>query len=391
MSGPTEDRPVPIGAGRLSLQLDDASGAAPRFVSLLTQDPSLLSSIGDWVEKGGALRSILWISVDGRHDQPDDDALPPMSGRYTLSGNGIRFTPHFPFQQGLHHRVNFDPRPLGCPGYVETATFGFSLPARRGDLPVEVEHIFPSTDELPENLLRFYVCFSQPMQRGHAEREVLLLGPDGQPVRDVLYRAPAELWDRSMRCLTVLLDPGRLKRGVGPNRDLGPPLRVGQAYMLAIGTGMTGSSGRRLFDPVYKRFSVMKPVHEPIAASGWEIVPPVAGTCTPLLLRFVRPLDWALLRQAVTVTTVYGEVVQGRVEIEIFEKGLGFRPTKPWAAKPHQLSIAAELEDVCGNTFGGPFDRPLRNLKNPADLTLPLLFPFRPPAHSVWTTSCKPQ
>ena len=378
MDEPAADRPGPAMADRLSLEVDAAHGqAAPRFVSLVAQDPLVLSSIAGWAERGGALRSVLRISVLGA-DQPGDDPLPPMAGHYLLQGNGVRFTPHFPFQDGLHYRVSFDPRPLGCPGLADVMTLDFSRMAEHGDLPVEVERIFPSADGLPENLLRFYVCFSQPMQRGRAGREVLLLGPDGQPVPDALYRAPVELWDKGMRCLTVLLDPGRIKRGVGPNRKLGPPLIAGQAYTLAVGAGMTGSSGRRLPGTVYKRFNVTQPVREPIARSGWKVVPPAADTCTPLFLRFVRSLDSALLRQAVTVMTTCGQIVAGRMETGMFETELVFRPTTPWAAKPHQVSIAAELEDVCGNSFVAAFDRPLRTQDEPAVAAQPLVFPFDP-------------
>jgi hypothetical protein len=125
----------------------------------------------------------------------------------------------------------------------------------RSLLATEVEKVFPSSDALPENLLRFYVYFSNSMQRGRAEAEIALLGPDGEPASDTLYRVPVELWDRSMKCLTVLLDPGRLKRGVGPNRELGPPLKAGQVYTLAVGAGILDLSGRGLHKTALSRNS----------------------------------------------------------------------------------------------------------------------------------------
>jgi hypothetical protein len=71
----------------------------------------------------------------------------------------------------------------------------FSLPREPKIGPTKVKHFFPSSDSLPENLLRFYVCFSNPMQRGRAAEHISLLGPDGRPAPDVLYRPPVELWD----------------------------------------------------------------------------------------------------------------------------------------------------------------------------------------------------
>jgi hypothetical protein len=167
--------------------------------------------------------------------------------------DGVQFFPHFPLEPGVRYYARFDPRLLAYPELSNVATLEFSLPGQVGTLPTHVQHVFPSSDLLPENLLRFYVCFSNSMQRGRAEEYISLLDPNGRPVPDVLYRPPVELWDRTMRHLTVLLDPGRLKRGVGPNRELGPPLKAGQEYTFVIGSGILDLSGRPLRDSFYKR------------------------------------------------------------------------------------------------------------------------------------------
>ena len=225
----------------------------------------------------------------------------------------------------------------------------------------EATHIFPSSDLLPENLLRFYVCFSNSMQRGRALEEISLLDSDGQPVADALYRPPVELWDRSMQHLTVLLDPGRLKRGVGPNRELGPPLKVGQIYAMAIGAGMVDLSGRRLRKTFYKHFRVIEPVREHIAVEQWKIVPPVTKSLHPLVLMFPRPLDWALLSHTITITSAGEQSIDGRIAIDESERRWSFTPTSAWASGSYRVRVASSLEDVCGNSVIAPFDRPLRS------------------------------
>jgi hypothetical protein len=224
-----------------------------------------------------------------------------------------------------------------------------------------VNHIFPSSDCLPENLLRFYICFSNSMQRGRVEAEISLLGPDGEPAPDVLYRAPVELWDRSMRHLTILLDPGRLKRGVGPNRELGPPLKAGQVYTLAVGAGMTDLSGSRLPETIYKRFRVKHAVREPIAVEQWKIVPPATSSRQPLVLMFPRPLDWTLLSHTITIASKNERLMDGQIEIDQYERRWSFTPTSPWAAGSYHVRVASSLEDVCGNSVIAAFDRPLRS------------------------------
>jgi hypothetical protein len=326
-------------------------------VSVHNLDPDWVLSLGSGTQHDGRPRSILRVTVV-RTGPPSAEDLPDVFGRYQLFEDSVRFIPHFPFDLGVTYRATFDPRELGRAELTEVQTLEFSLSGVPSALPT-VKAIFPSSDRLPENLLRFYVWFSNPMQRGCFEDQIVLLGTDGQPAPDVLYRAPVELWDRSMQYLTILLDPGRLKRGVGPNRELGPPLKAGQEYTLAIGSGMIDLSGRRLAETIYKRFQVTEAVREHIAVEQWKIVPPVAKSRQPLMLEFPRPLDWAQLSHAVTV--VLGEQsIDGRVSIDQCERRWSFTPTFDWACGCYQLRIAPSLEDVCGNGVIAAFDRPLR-------------------------------
>jgi hypothetical protein len=306
------------------------------------------------------LESILRVRVV-ETEVPRGENLPEIFGRYQVLEDELRFIPHFPFEAGLPYRASFDPRPLGCPELSEELTLEFSLPKTPSTLPSCVQDIFPSSDCLPENLLRFYVGFSNSMQRGRAESEIAVLGPDGEPAPDVLYRAPLELWDTRMRCLTILLDPGRLKRGVGPNRELGPPLKAGRVYTLAIGAGMLDLSGRRLNETFYKRFLVTSAVREHIAVEQWKIVPPAPESRQPMALLFPRPLDWAILSHAITVLSPDGQSIDGRVAIDQCERRWSFTPVSPWTAGLHHVRVASSLEDVCGNSVIASFDRPLRS------------------------------
>lgn len=346
---------------RPSLMVDaDPRQPASGGVGVYALDPDLMVSLGRYLQAGGLLQSILRVTVVRTGASIGDD-LPDVFGRYHVSEDAVRFIPHFPFERGLSYRASFDPRPLGRPELSDVLTLGFSLPREQTALPTEVEHIFPSSDSLPENLLRFYVCFSNSMQRGRVEAEISLLGPDGEPAPDVLYRAPVELWDRSMRHLTILLDPGRLKRGVGPNRELGPPLKAGLVYTLAVGAGMTDLSGSRLPQTVYKRFRVTDAVREPIAVEQWKIVPPMTNSRQPLVLMFPRPLDWALLSHTITIASANEKSIEGQIVIDQGERRWSFTPTSAWAASSYRVRVASSLEDVCGNTAVAAFDRPLRS------------------------------
>ena len=340
----------------------DSDLGEPALASVTVRhlDPDSVVALDRYTQAGGLLQSLLRVSVV-RTGTPDGDNLPNILGRYELLQDGLRFIPHFPFDPGLHYRASFDARALGRPELSEVLTFDLSPPKAPSPLPPKVQHIFPSGDCLPENLLRFCLVFSTSMQRGRAEAEIALLGPDGQPTPDALYRAPVELWDKSMQYLTILLDPGRLKRGVGPNRELGPPLKTGEVYTLAIGAGMQDFSSCRLPEPVYKSFRVTEPIREPIAVEQWKIVPPLSQTREPLMLLFPRPLDWALLLQTISIGSADGSLVDGQVVVDQSETRWSFIPKSPWTAGPYQICVPSSLEDVCGNNVIAAFDRPLRS------------------------------
>ena len=198
-------------------------------MSICYLDPDLVASLASCTRVDDLVKSIFRVTVaDG--SQPEGDNVPDVSGRYFLYEDELQFIPHFPFEQDLKHRVIFNTGTLGSPTVQESLEFDFLIPSDQKTAALtKVTDLFPSCDLLPENLLRFYVCFSNSMQRGRVLHEISLLDSDGQQVADSLYRPPVELWDRTMRHLTVLLDPGRLKRFVGPNIELGP--QIGRAHV----------------------------------------------------------------------------------------------------------------------------------------------------------------
>jgi hypothetical protein len=326
--------------------------------------PNLIAFLASCARTGDLLKSIFRVTV-AQVPSPEVDSLPDVSGHYLLFEDEVEFVPHFPFESDVKYCASFDLRTLGAPLTAEPLMLEFLIPTeRKASAITEVTDIFPSCDLLPENLLRFYVCFSNSMQRGRALKEISLLDSDGQPVADALYRPPVELWDRSMRNLTVLLDPGRLKRWVGPNVELGPPLKVGRAYRLEIGSGMIDLYGRSLRERFRKHFVVGDPIREHISVEDWKILSPATGCQQPLLLMFPAPLDWALLLQTIAIESADGLVIDGRVVVDRHERQWSFTPTSPWATGVYHIRVGSGLEDVCGNNITGAFDRSLRKGPN---------------------------
>jgi hypothetical protein len=98
------------------------------------------------------------------------------------------------------------------------------------------------------------------------------------------------------------------------------------------------------------------PDDQPLDPATWKIVAPAAGTMRPLVVRFPKPLDEALLEEALTVSDAAGRNVTGKVDVIDDEKCWQFTPKRPWQPGLYHLEVATRLEDLAGNRIGRPFE-----------------------------------
>jgi hypothetical protein len=301
--------------------------------------PQISLEDGQFVLRGSQLPPERWreafvVTVDGN--------ATPLLGAYRADGDALIFKPRFPFQAGLKYRVTLRAEP------PVSATF--EIPAARG-APPHVERVFPSAGLLPENQLKMYVHFSAPMSRGEAYRRVRLLDGKGKEVELAFLEIEQELWDPSGRRLTLLFDPGRIKRGLVPHNEVGPALKPGGRYVLVVEPGWPDATGTPAVEPFRKEFTVTDADREPPDPAQWKIAAPRAGTRDPLVVDFPDPLDHALLNSLLTVEGMQGEIAVGRDEMRWH-----FTPEQPWEAREYRLALDTALEDLAGNRIGRPFD-----------------------------------
>src|SRR5262245_52114025 len=161
-----------------------------------------------------------------------------MLGAYRIEDGVLRFEPRFPLTAGLRYRAVFHPSRLpGRTGDAGPVAAVFEVPRPQQQPTTVVEHVFPSADKLPENQLRFYLHFSAPMSRGEAYLHLRLLDAAGKAIEAPFLELGEELWDPEGVRFTLLIDPGRIKRGLKPREDVGPVLEEGKSYTLVIDKG----------------------------------------------------------------------------------------------------------------------------------------------------------
>lgn len=282
--------------------------------------------------------------------------LPPMAGQYEIRGGRIVFTPEFPLEPGLAYRAVFRSEHLpGESGSGVTVSAAKRIPIPELERSTEVSAIYPSTNELPENLLKFYVHFSAPMSGGGIYDYITLRDEAGKAIELPFLELAQELWNPEMTRLTLFIDPGRIKRGVRPLEEIGPALEAGGRYSLEISGEWLDARGAALKGAFVKHFSVTKPDREAIDPERWEITAPPAGGRGALRIRFPGPLDHALARRLIWVERA-GKRVPGKVSIAEGERVWTFTPDAPWVPGGFALAVQKRLEDLAGNKVGRRFE-----------------------------------
>ncbi|MCW2522987.1 MAG: hypothetical protein JWO63_1322 [Frankiales bacterium] len=335
----------------------DALGAGPRAATA--------ASGPDWLSQ---VLAVFPVFADG----PVPADFPAMAGEFLLADDGLCFRPRHAFLPGQEYELRVLAPPAG------PASVRITRPRPVAADRAEVLAIFPTAAELPRNHLRFYLQFSAPMSEGQAATAVTLRrASDDHVLPDVLLAMEPELWDRERTRLTLLLDPGRIKRGLAPQLEAGYPLSAGQDVVLEVADTFADAGGAPLQSPAYRRYRIGPDVRRVVSVSDWTLAPPTAGSTEPLVLRFDRPLDQALARRCLTVQDERRRPVAGMSTLGEGERDWVYIPDQPWAEGDYTLSVNPVLEDLAGNSLRRVFDLDLTRPEDAPGSTAPTVLPFR--------------
>jgi hypothetical protein len=283
-----------------------------------------------------------------------------MLGSYRVDQGEVIFEPRFPLSRGITYAAYFDFQG-GAHWKDATPSWGvtseeFLIPKPPSAATTTLDAIYPTTDVLPENQLKFYLQFSAPMSRGEAYTRIKLFDADGKEVELPFLELGEELWDPTGTRFTLFFDPGRVKRELLPREQVGPALVEGKSYTLAINRSWPDAQGMPLKEGVRKQFRVAAPDHTCPDPKTWKIEPPAAGATRPLRVTFPEPLDYGLLGRVLTVTDASGQPVEGTIKLGPKEMRWEFRPKETWQEGAYYLVTETILEDLAGNRIDRPFE-----------------------------------
>ena len=274
-----------------------------------------------------------------------------VSGAVEVIGEAAYFVPQFPFEPGIKYLAQFSPSGGGEP---VSNILGLEKAARAS--AAEVVAVYPSAEVLPENLLKFYLHFSEPMRQGGVYEFIELVDQEGRKADVPFLEVAEELWDASGSRLTLFIDPGRVKREVKPLEDLGPAMAAGGLYTLRVDRRWPDASGKPLKQGFEKRFRVSEPDRGQPDIKTWKLSEPRANTTEALHVELGEPLDRALLERLIWVKDLDGVRVEGRVSISNEETRWSFEPARSWKSGEFRLVADEWLEDLAGNRIGRPFE-----------------------------------
>jgi hypothetical protein len=289
--------------------------------------------------------------------RPMDSLQLGILGNWDVKEDTIVFRPLIPLTRGLKYEILYKERKVG--------EVDIPLPDS-SQIPV-ITGIYPSSDSVPENLLKLYIEFSKPMSEGNSLVHFMMIKNGSDTLRDVFLDLQTELWNKEQDRLTIWLDPGRIKRDLQPNKSLGNPLNKGDKYRFIVGASLSDAEGISLGKNYQKDFVVIGRDSIMPNSETWILYSPKKGTTEALKVDLTESLDYVLLKNAIRIIDENGKVINGKINTDNDERVLYVTPESPWKQGNYVMEIEARLEDLAGNNLNYPFDRDitLKETKKP--------------------------
>lgn len=278
----------------------------------------------------------------------NDESKPSILGNYLVENDKVYFQPKFGFRENIGYLAVF-----------KKEKFNFEIPSENKS-KTEITAIYPSLDSLPANLLKFYLYFSEPMGEENFYSLIQLFNEQGDTVQNAIVELMPALWSDDKKRLTIWMNPGRIKRELGPNEEQGPPLEVGKTYTLHISKKLRDKSSNELVNSYKKSFYVLPADRIKPDIEKWKIIKPEPGTTEPFQIQLNEAFDAVLLKDAITFLNSADEEIEGELAISDKERICVFKPKMPLKMGKVTIKVKGILEDLAGNNLNRLFDTDIK-------------------------------
>ncbi|WP_462253234.1 hypothetical protein [Ferruginibacter sp.] len=219
----------------------------------------------------------------------------------------------------------------------------------------KILEVYPTTDSIPVNILRFYIQFSAPMQEMNILNHIKLSNEEGKNITGIFFENQYELWNEERTKVTLIVDPGRVKSGLLANNKMGRAFDAGKKYSLTIDSLLPDFNDLKLSNKFTKKFVAVQEDSFPPDTRIWKLCLPKSNTRAAILIDFNDKIDHI---SAYTLIKVFQDKkeIQGKILLTNKEQKWTFKPDKNWKKGRYKIFINPYLEDIAANSVNQVFD-----------------------------------
>lgn len=263
------------------------------------------------------------------------------------------FTPIIPFTNGETYAIKKN----------KSIVLSFAIKSKVKTEAPQLLNIYPTVNEVPENLLKMYFEFSKPMQEvGSTLDFIQVFNKTTNKKVDIFLELETELWNKSHTILTLWLDPGRIKKDLIPNKEKGLPIVKGHEYEIKINALFRDANGSNLDKDYLKTFTVIEADKNKPSIDNWNVITSIA-TNHDIKIEFNEPLDAILLQETIKIYDVSNNVIDAKMMLSNNQKSIELKHTNGLKGGKYKVRIESRLEDLAGNNLNRLFDEDLQSNK----------------------------
>ena len=273
------------------------------------------------------------------------ESIPSVLGTTTVGNGELVFTPLLHFEWETHYTAFIDKQPYH---------FKLELPETYPRLRIVT--VYPKQDILPANLLKWYVKFSKPINLSKIYDHISIRDAQGQVVDRAILPLSPPLISEDGTLLTLWIEPGRQKRGLGPNTRLGSVFTEGESYTLIIDENLKDMHGVSIATSFKHSFTIGTPDRRKPQWESWQVTSPDAGTKHPLHILCSESLDYGSLTDGLIVYSDSTSPIAVQTQWDESNKSISVEPLSNWKKGSYYILLKKSIEDISGNNLERLFD-----------------------------------
>ncbi|WP_405206696.1 Ig-like domain-containing protein [Aquimarina sp. LLG6339-5] len=270
-------------------------------------------------------------------------------GKIQENQNTLSFTPVVPFGWNQKYTVV----------YNHTINY-FSLPVPEGYESLKILKVYPSTSNIPSNILKWYVKFSRPINENNIYKYIQFVDDSNKPIDRTILPLQNALISKDGTLLTIWIEPGRQKRNLIPNKQLGSVFIPQKKYRLVISEEIKDHNGVNMVKNFSKEFTTTVADRKKPNINNWEIKIPNIHSVSNLLINCEKPIDYGSSIGNIKILDSAGQLIDGIWELKKDETVVSFIPKRNWKKGNYTIIFGSSIEDLAGNNLNHVFDNEIQ-------------------------------